>query len=118
MITVSNAFTRQLGTALLTALLCRPSTVVCNYSSEVQNAKTAGVNTKEPHNAKRWIKTYLSLPTEYRSHQLAQHAHYSKPASRSQPAKKKKLRLMAYSVSIRYQIKLQEVIEHDNYEAE
>lgn len=64
------------------------STAAFNYSSVVQNAKTAGDSTKEPCNAKRLMRTYLSLPTVCHDYQFAQRAHYSTPASLSQPAKK------------------------------
>lgn len=75
------------------ALLCRRETQDLPpqhaiTAVRVQNAKTAGDNTRGPRNAKRWMKTYLSLPTECRGYQFAQHAHYSTPASPSQPAKK------------------------------
>lgn len=97
--TVSNAFTRKSssgepGRASVADSITveerdtSPSTAACNYSRVVQNAKTAGDNMRELCNAKRWMKTYLSLPIECRGYQFAQHAHYSKPASCSQPAKK------------------------------
>lgn len=62
--------------------------VAFNYSSQVDNSKTAGHHTNEPLNAKRLMRTYLSRPTECHDYQFAQHAHFSAPAGLSQPAKK------------------------------
>lgn len=46
---------------------------------------------KEACNAKRLMITYLSLPTECHDYQFAQRAHFSTPASSSQPVKKQML---------------------------
>lgn len=90
-----------------------PSSAVCDCSIVAQNSKTAGDDTGKSCNAKkkRRMKTYLSLPTECRGYQFAQRAHYSKPVSRSQPARRRKPRLMAFCSSTRYQVRLQEVME-------
>lgn len=67
------------------------SAAAFNYGGVVQNAKTARDNTKETCNAKRLMRTYLSLPTECHDYQFVRRGHYSTPASPSQPAKERNL---------------------------